>query len=262
MELKQRKENDMLEMFEKEKTVCPECNGTGWVVVNAADNVVRPCSCLLKTRKDNKLRFANIPPKYADKRVTDITTEMYSKLESVDRIKTAIAALKEYIERIDEMQAAGQGLYLYSNAKGSGKTLSACALSNELMDLDKQVKFSDAPTILAEIKRTYEKDTESQYTENKLLDALVTTEILVIDDFGTEKVTDWVNDKFYHIINQRYVNKKVTIYTSNEIISDLDYDKRIKDRVTEMSFVIHYPEESIREVIGLQNSFGLKALCQ
>ena len=130
------------------------------------------------------------------------------------------------------------------------------------MDLDKQVKFSDAPTILAEIKRTYEKDTESQYTENKLLDALVTTEILVIDDFGTEKVTDWVNDKFYHIINQRYVNKKVTIYTSNEIISDLDYDKRIKDRVTEMSFVIHYPEESIREVIGLQNSFGLKALCQ
>ena len=52
----------MLEMFEKEKTVCPECNGTGWVVVNATDNVVRPCSCLLKTRKDNKLRFANIPP--------------------------------------------------------------------------------------------------------------------------------------------------------------------------------------------------------
>ena len=106
----------MLEMFEKEKTVCPECNGTGWVVVNTTDNVVRPCSCLLKTIKDNKLRFANIPPKYADKRVTDITTEMYSKLESVDRIKTAIAALKEYIERIDEMQGAGQGLYLYSNA--------------------------------------------------------------------------------------------------------------------------------------------------
>lgn len=251
----------MLEMLGKEKTLCPECNGTGWIVVNATDNVVKPCSCLLKERKDNKLKFANIPPKYADKRISDISNTCYIEEKSVEQITTATAALKEYLERIEEMQAIGQGLYLYSNAKGSGKTLSACALSNELMDLNKQVKFSDAPTILAEIKRTYEKDTESHYTENKLLDALVTTEILVIDDFGTEKVTDWVNDKFYHIINQRYVNKKVTIYTSNEIVSDLDYDKRIKDRVTETSFVIPYPEESVREIIAMKNRVGLKALC-
>ena len=252
----------VLEMLTEEKNNrCPICDGTGWVVVSEEDNMVKPCECLLREQEANKLKFANIPPKYQGKKLADISTKMYRKKESLEQINVATAALTEYLERFEEMQAIGQGLYLYSNAKGSGKTLSACALSNELMDLNKQVKFSDAPTILAEIKRTYEKDTESQYTENKLLDALVTTEILVIDDFGTEKVTDWVNDKFYHIINQRYVNKKVTIYTSNEVISNLDYDKRIKDRVTETSFVVPYPEESVREIIGMQNSLGLKALC-
>lgn len=249
-----------LEDLQEKKTICPLCNGLGWKLTG--ENTYKPCICLEKERRENKLRFANIPEKYRDKHLKDIDTELYADENSKTIIKRATAAIKEYIERIEEMQQEGKGLYLHSNAKGSGKTLSACVLANELMDLGKQVKCSDAPTILAEIKRTYEKDIESEYTENKLLDALVTTEILIIDDFGTEKVTDWVNEKFYHIINQRYINKKVTIYTSNESISNLAYDKRIKDRVTETSFIVPYPEESVREIIAMLNSVGLKALSE
>lgn len=252
----------LLENLQTEtKTTCPICGGNGWILTNEEKNIYKPCICLEKEQEANKLKFANIPVKYQGKKLADIKENMYQSKESLEQIKIVTAALKEYLERFKELQTLGKGLYLYSYAKGSGKTISACALSNELMEQGYQVKFADAPTILAEIKRTYEKDTDSEYTENKLLDALVTTEILVIDDFGTEKVTDWVNNKFYHIINQRYVSKKVTIYTSNVEISALEYDNRIKDRVLETSFIIPYPEESVREIIAMNNRVGLKALC-
>lgn len=206
------------------------------------------------------MRFANMPKKYADVSLGDLRTTMYRQKDSVKRIEVAINAMKEYIERFAEMQESGKGLYLYSKEKGSGKTMSVCGLGNALMKAGHRVKFSDAPTILSEIKRTYEKNIDCEYSENELLDALVTTEVLIIDDFGTEKVTDWVNEKFYQIINQRYVNKRVTIYTSNESVDELVYDKRIKDRVLETTFTIKYPEESVRKIIAMKNSVGLKAL--
>lgn len=250
----------MLENFmaNKPKTVCPECDGVGWIITDRSRNCVKACKCLLKERNDNKLRFANLPPKYATKRLTDVSDFLYMKEESRKTINTCVAAVKEYVERIDEMQTIGKGIYMYSETKGTGKTLTTCAMLNELLEKGKQVKFADAPTILAEIKRTYENT--SEYTENKLLDALVTAEILAIDDFGTEKVTDWVNDKFYQIINQRYVNKKVTIYTSNCELEKLNYDTRIISRITETCFKIPFPQESVREIIAFNDGMELKAL--
>ncbi len=78
------------------------------------------------------------------------------------------------------------------------------------------MKFATSMNILAEIRRTY--DNDSEYTESQLLDALVMAEVLVVDDFGTEKATQWVRDKFYQIVNSRYVERKITIFTSNEPI--------------------------------------------
>ncbi len=68
-----------------------------------------------------------------------------------------------------------------------------------------------------------------------MLDALCTTDILVIDDFGVERPADWINDKLYQILNERYINRKVTIFTSNESLETLQYDdlaspNRIKER--------------------------------
>ena len=70
----------------------------------------------------------------------------------------------------------------------------------------------------------------------------------MIDDFGTERATDWAGEKFYQIVNGRYINKKVTFFTSNHDLVDLDYDERIVSRVKERSFKIHFPEQSIRDI--------------
>ena len=85
----------------------------------------------------------------------------------------------------------------------------AASLANEIMQTRYWCEVASSMNILAEIRRTY--DNDSEYTESQLLDALVMTEVLVVDDFGTEKATQWVQDKFYQIINNRYVERRITI---------------------------------------------------
>lgn len=151
----------------------------------------------------------------------------------------------KYLDRFDEMKAAGKGLYLYSETKGSGKTMMMAAIANELMHKHRTaVRFSTSLQILDEIKRTWEAKEES---EHKLLDALATAPVLVIDDFGTERAKDWINDKFYQIINGRYISKKITMFTANMDINNLSYDDRITNRIKEMCYMIPFPNESVRE---------------
>ena len=63
----------------------------------------------------------------------------------------------------------------------------------------------------------------------------------------------WISERFYQIINSRYMDKKVTIYTSNSGIESLGYDDRIVNRIKERSFVLPFPEESVRDKIAKDN---------
>ena len=91
-----------------------------------------------------------------------------------------------------------------------------------------------------------------------MLDDLIKAEILIIDDFGTEKAKDWISEAFYSIINGRYSDMKITIFTSNMSIGNLDYDKRITNRIMERNYIIPFPEESVRELIAQGNNEELK----
>ena len=85
------------------------------------------------------------------------------------------------------------------------------------------------------------------------MDALSTAEVLIIDDFGVESQAAWINDKLYQIINERYINRKVTIFTSNEPLESLQYDDRITNRIKERTYQIAFPEESVRDHLAEQH---------
>ena len=70
----------------------------------------------------------------------------------------------------------------------------AASLANKFLYSD-IVKFATSSQILNEIKRTYDRNNDQ--SESDLLDALVTADVLFIDDFGSEKPSGWVNDKFH-----------------------------------------------------------------
>lgn len=227
---------------------CPLCHGTGWMFVNY--NTVKECECgiLEHQRQKSKLKFADIPETYKNIRLKDFSLKYYSQ-DGKSGANEIVKTVKFWLENKDEMTEKGKGLYFWSDKKGSGKTMLATAIANELINIYKEfVKFATSLDILDEIRRTYRHKDEED--ESKLLNDLASVKYLVIDDFGTEKVTDWVGEKFYQIINSRYINKKVTFFTSNHNLETIDYDERITSRIRERAFVVHFPEESVREFIA------------
>jgi len=234
---------------------CPLCKGRGWVFTDY--NTVKECECGLieRERQKSKLRFATIPETYKDVRLKDFVLKYYSQ-ENKDGAKSIVEVVKYWLEHKDEMTEGGKGLYFWSDAKGSGKTMLAAAIANELLNNHKEfVKFATSLDILDEIRRTYNRKFNSEENnESKLLQDLASVKYLMIDDFGTEKVTDWVGEKFYQIVNSRYINKKVTFFTSNYDLETIDYDSRITTRIRERAFVVHFPEESVRDVKARQEN--------
>lgn len=199
-----------------------------------------------------RLTFANIPDAYEMARLESFETKVYTDEKNRSKAEIALKAVWYWYDKFDDMNSRGMGLYLYSEAKGSGKTRMAMSIANELIyKKGIQVKCATSLQILNAIKKSW--DNSSAETESELIEFLSKSEVLIIDDFGIEQVKDWIRERFYQIINARYIDKKVTIYTSNVCLDALQYDDRITNRIKERTFVIPFPEESIRDIIARKN---------
>lgn len=232
----------------RDSDVCPICEGREWILKIKDDvEIAVPCKCREKAVMSRRLRFADIPEAFRVMDLRSFRMDVYRKQESKKMVSDACKIIKTYLDDFESQKERGMGLYIWSRTKGSGKTRIAAGIANELMK-NYAVKFAVSLTILQEIKNTWRRDTE--YGENQLLDALYTTDILVIDDFGVERPADWINDKMYQIINERYINQKVTIFTSNDPLDKLSYDDRITNRIKERTYQIAFPEESVRDHIA------------
>ena len=239
--------------------ICPFCKNTGWEDVDYKGqkaSIECRCGMFKKNRMNNRLKFAALPESFQNTKLSNFDISIYKSKESQKKVSAAVKVIEYWMRNLDAMKENGIGLYLYSYAKGSGKTRMAASIANELIYVKHiQVKFTTSLQILNEIKKSWDKK-DSEYTESRLLDFLSTTKVLIIDDFGIEqegKEKAWINDRFYHIINSRYIDKKITIFTSNMSLNNLQYDDRITNRIKERTFQIPFPEESVRDVIAMNN---------
>ncbi|RGZ00192.1 ATP-binding protein [Clostridium sp. AM58-1XD] len=247
------------EQTSRDSDVCPICQGKGWIywVDEAGRDYGRRCDCGLVERQimERKLSFANIPEAFKEMSLKTFQLGVYHQEDSRRIIKQTCAAIKYYMDHLEDMRAKGMGLYLYSGTKGSGKTRMAASIANELIYTHRlQVKFAGSMQIVNEIKSTWDDKSKS---ESNLLSALSSVQVLVIDDFGTELPKDWIGERFYSIINGRYQDRVITIFTSNMNLEDLKYDDRITNRIKERTFQLPFPEESVRELIADENRKSL-----
>lgn len=235
---------------------CPKCHDTGKVYYED-DNGYRfekKCDCGYTERKkiEDRLRFADIPDSFKNMTIENFRTDIYEKPESAKIIGTDKKVVDYWLEHFDEMKTKGQGFYFYSKTRGSGKTRMATSIANELISKKGvTVKFTTSLKMLDEIKVTWGRDNET--SEHQLMDALSGTEVLIIDDFGIEGSKDWITERMYQIINNRYISNLITIFTSNMDPDNLQCDSRITDRIKEKTYALAFPEESIREQIFKRN---------
>ncbi len=246
------------------KSKCPICGDTG-VTKGSNGNWVE-CKCHAeKTREEvrqNRLKsacnFAKMPKEFADIRLDDYKINTAKVDDDSKKTVQAKRIAVAYIEKFKEMQTTGTGLYLHSNSKGSGKTMLAAIIGNELIEQGIAVRYATMADILSKIKNTFNDKTE---TESKLISELQEVELLILDDLGIEKVTEWGNEKVYSIINQRMITNKPVIVTSNTELEKLSYDERVRNRLLKMCLRVEMPEKSVRIAMAKkQNDNILNAL--
>lgn len=146
----------------------------------------------------------------------------------------------------------GVGLYIYSDAKGSGKTMAANAICGSICTkYNIPVRFVKVEDYFSDFRRARDnqnKDVLFGEHIRKYFD----TELLVIDDLGVSKIGDWDKDILHHLINERYKANKLCIITSNFIPEQLNIHAATIDRINDMCLILHFPEEPIRSRKALE----------
>lgn len=241
---------------------CEKCRDTGWEMVKEPNGheFCRECSCgyLQRYRLNGRLKFATIPKEFEGQTVDNFQTDCYSTAANRELAAMAQTIAKRYVEKFDEIQETGKGLYFYSRVKGSGKTRLAVSIANDLIEKKFiQAKFATTIQILDQIKATWGGISKNEESEQKLIHDIVSVPVLVIDDIGVEAVKDWINERFYNILNGRMIEKRVTIFTSNCKIEELNFDDRITNRIVKMALPVQFPDESIRTAIARKENDDL-----
>jgi len=125
------------------------------------------------------------------------------------------------------------GNIFVSGPVGVGKTHLACAVVNALVQQKRKAKFRTTVGLLKQIKETF--GPKSGNTEENVIWQLNSAPLLVLDDIGVERPTDWVKEIIYHIIGSRYNSFLPILATSNYSLGELSekLDDRIASRLSE-----------------------------
>jgi DNA replication protein DnaC len=113
---------------------------------------------------------------------------------------------------------------------GVGKTHLSAAILRGLIEKGIPCLFYESGALLKEIQSSY--NPVSQTSESKVLVPVYETEVLVLDELGATKPTDWVRDTMMQIINTRYNDKKLTIFTTNYLdIQRYGHEETLEERI-------------------------------
>lgn len=194
---------------QQQQLTCPLCSGTGWKSVEVpgkAPRVAR-CDCRINTRVERLLRAANIPTRYQHCTLSDFDIGFQGAHRSLAAARLAAGRF------VEEYPIEKTGLLLIGTI-GVGKTHLAVGIMQELLR-SKGVPclFCDYRELLKQIQNSY--NPSVQTTEMEILRPVFDAEVLVLDELGAVKPSEWVWDTVSLILNSRYNEKRTTIITTN-----------------------------------------------
>jgi DNA replication protein DnaC len=193
------------------------CGGSGWMTVSAGPNAplemvkdrrVTRCDCQLEARKQTLLSAARIPKRYEHCELANYDTDFPGASPS---LAEAHFMASSFAEKYDPH--GDRGLLIIGKI-GTGKTHLGVGIIKKLI-LNKGVPclFYDYRELLKQIQNSY--NAAVQTTELDVLRPVFDTEVLVLDELGAVKPTEWVWDTVSLILNTRYNDNRTTIITTN-----------------------------------------------
>ncbi len=166
----------------------------------------------------------------------------FSNYQVNDENRRVFGIAKRYVENFDEMFSKNQGILFWGDV-GTGKSYTAAAIANELIDRRHSAIMTSFIKLLNEMMRFGSDDKDKKLSAADYIQNLNKAKLLVIDDLGAERGTDFALEKVYDIIDSRYRSGKPVILTTNLEISrmkncdDIRYN-RIYDRIFEMCYPV------------------------
>jgi DNA replication protein DnaC len=194
----------------EEAARCAICSGTGWQMVPVEHNgrtveQAKRCECVRQQQGARLLEAARIPRRYRHCELSNFEHQV----EFRSLAKAHMASLRF----VQEYPLETAGLLL-TGPIGCGKTHLAVGIVKELIaQKNAACLFYDYRELLKEIQNSY--NSSVQVTEMEVLRPVFDAEVLVLDELGAAKPTEWVWDMVSHILNTRYNDKRTTIITTN-----------------------------------------------
>jgi DNA replication protein DnaC len=209
---------------------CQICFGTGMEVLPGKG--ARICACRKARSRTGQFESVRLPKRYDGFHFNNYEPKNESQR----------AAFKFATSLTHEFPAVDRGLLL-TGSVGVGKTHLAVSILKGLTERGFSCLFYEFGSLLKEIQDSYNPHTQT--SELGVLSPVLNVEVLVLDELGASKPTDWVRDTMAHVINSRYNDKKLTIFTTNYL------DERRNDR-----------EEVLEDRIGTRLRSRLYEMCK
>jgi DNA replication protein DnaC len=230
-------------------TRCPICSGTGWRLVPVEHNgrtveQAARCECVRRLQGERLLESSHIPRRYRHCEL--------SNFEHDGPFRSLASAHMAGMRFVEEYPLETAGLLL-TGPIGCGKTHLAVGIIKELItQKNSACLFYDYRELLKQIQNSY--NDSVQATEMEVLRPVFQAEVLVLDELGAAKPTEWVWDTVSHILNTRYNDKRTTIITTNF--------KDLPPGETESRTARAAKEETLGDRIGERMRSRLHEMCR
>ncbi|WP_270420707.1 ATP-binding protein [Acidaminococcus massiliensis] len=247
--------------YEEGLLVCGKCGGRKetWIQIWGQQRIVRcVCKCQLDKYHAEQEKNAQKQSSLKIRALKDACFPMAAMNGWNFRQATMdenLKAVKRYADKWPEMKKKRQGLLFYGDV-GTGKTYAAVCVANAVMEQGYSCIITSVPRLVQALDGNRDKV--------EFIDSVNRAELLILDDLGTERASEYMNEQVYGIIDGRYRTGKPLIVTTNLALADMvecrDGRKRIYDRILELCYPIRFSGQSRRRKELLERSAEMKKL--